>query len=191
VGDTTTNTDGLAESTLTLGPSPGTNRVEVTAADIPTTVTFDAIAEIVSNHPPVATDDLVATSMDTAVEFNILANDYDPDGDILSMTNHVDPMHGTLTCDYDTGQCQYTPDEGFIGTDSFAYEISDSFFTATGTVTIMVNELSALHVALDIKPRTCPNRINIVVSHGRVCVAVLGGVDFDVTDTYEELKVKC
>jgi hypothetical protein len=41
--NTATDAGGLAQATLTLGPNPGKNRVEVTATGIPTTVTFTAI----------------------------------------------------------------------------------------------------------------------------------------------------
>lgn len=47
-GTATTDTNGLAETTLTLGPSPGTNTVEVTAPDIATPVTFNATTTITS-----------------------------------------------------------------------------------------------------------------------------------------------
>ena len=42
---TTTNLSGIAESTLTLGPNLGTNTVEVSAAGIEGTVTFNAVGE--------------------------------------------------------------------------------------------------------------------------------------------------
>jgi PKD repeat protein len=50
-GSAITDVDGLAAATLTLGPNPGMNTVEVAAACIDTTVTFEAIA---LNSPPVA-----------------------------------------------------------------------------------------------------------------------------------------
>ena len=43
VTDTTTDESGKAESTLTLGPNPGTNTVEVAAAGIEPPVTFNAV----------------------------------------------------------------------------------------------------------------------------------------------------
>ena len=43
IENTTTEADGFAGAALTLGPSPGTNRVSVTAAEIATPVIFDAI----------------------------------------------------------------------------------------------------------------------------------------------------
>jgi hypothetical protein len=142
VGNTTTDADGLAESTLTLGPNPGINTVEVTAEGIITTVTFEATAVVVLNLPPVATDDFVTTTMGTSVDFNILENDYDSDGDPLVITHIGNPTNGTLIPNYVDGQCEYTPDEGFIGTDSFEYEISDGSLSATATVTLTVNDPS-------------------------------------------------
>jgi hypothetical protein len=268
VVDTTTDADGLAESTLTLGPNPGINTVEVTAADINTVVTFEAIAEVELNQPPVAVDDSVTTHMGTSVDFNILANDTDPDGNSLTVTNFSSPTHGTLICNEDgqcqytpdpgfvgadsfeyeisdgslhataivtiyvtnsppvaaddfvttymgtsvdfnlltndtdpdgdsltvtylssptngvliyneNGQCTYTPDAGFVGTDSFKYEISDGSFYVTATVTINVN-VSEVDVAVDIKPQSCPNSLN-VKRKGVLPVAVLGTEDFDVS----------
>ena len=46
----TTDADGLAVTTLTLGPDPGTNMVEVAAADIATRVIFTADAGIQSSQ---------------------------------------------------------------------------------------------------------------------------------------------
>ena len=43
VKDTTTDENGRAQSTLTLGPNPGTNTVEVSAAEIKTPVIFNAV----------------------------------------------------------------------------------------------------------------------------------------------------
>ena len=48
---TTTDENGRAESTLTLGQNPGTNTVSVSAAGIEGTVTFNAVAEAAVNIP--------------------------------------------------------------------------------------------------------------------------------------------
>ena len=48
---TTTDENGRAESTLTLGPNSGTNTVSVSAAGIKGTVTFNAAAEAAVNIP--------------------------------------------------------------------------------------------------------------------------------------------
>ena len=57
---TTTDENGRAESTLTLGPNPGTNTVSVSAAGIEGTATFNAVAE--------AAVDLLDSSLRAAIE---------------------------------------------------------------------------------------------------------------------------
>ncbi len=52
VTSTTTEANGRAESTLTLGPNPGTNTVQVSADGIESTVAFYAIAEMESPAIP-------------------------------------------------------------------------------------------------------------------------------------------
>ena len=54
VTSTTTDLNGRAQSTLTLGPNLGTNTVEVSAAGIENTVTFHAISD--TESPPITAD---------------------------------------------------------------------------------------------------------------------------------------
>ncbi len=63
----------------------------------------------------------------------------------LQVFNHTNPTHGTLIIDYVTGEYQYTPDEGYVGQDSFTYQawnpntgVKSEWATVTITVT---NEL--------------------------------------------------
>ncbi len=89
------------------------------------------------NTKPIAVDDAVTTPQDQAVTLPTLANDSDPDGDNLTITNVASPSNGTATVV--NGSIVYTPNSGYVGTDSFAYTISDGnggTATATETVTI-------------------------------------------------------
>ncbi len=54
VTSTTTDSNGRAESTLTLGPNLGTNTVSASAAGIESTVTFHAISD--TESPPITAD---------------------------------------------------------------------------------------------------------------------------------------
>ncbi|MCX9079986.1 MAG: Ig-like domain-containing protein, partial [Candidatus Methanoperedens sp.] len=56
----------------------------------------------------------------------VLANDTDPENDTLSavLVEGFGPANGTLTLSTD-GSFVYTPNEGFAGTDSFAYRAND------------------------------------------------------------------
>jgi hypothetical protein len=89
------------------------------------------------NRDPVAVDDDTITNKDTAVTIDVLANDGDPDGDTLSVSDVTQPANGTVT--NNGNDVLYTPDGGFSGTDSFEYTASDGRGgTATSTVLVEV-----------------------------------------------------
>jgi VCBS repeat-containing protein len=68
----------------------------------------------------------------------VLANDDDPDGDDLTVTNATEMLNGDLTLTPD-GSFTYTPDDGFTGPDTFTYQASDGQDVSnTATVTITV-----------------------------------------------------
>jgi len=60
----------------------------------------------------------------------VLANDYDPDGDGIIAALSSSPSNGTRSMVVD-GSFTYTPDEDFVGTDSFTYGPGDSDSTLT------------------------------------------------------------
>ena len=65
--------------------------------------------------------------------------------DSLVIIRQTNPVHGTLDIDYETGEYEYTPDEGYVGNDSFTYQakVKDSGLeTEWVMVTItMINEV--------------------------------------------------
>jgi PKD repeat protein len=69
----------------------------------------------------------------------VLLNDIDVDGDPLIATKLTDPVHGTVTVFNADGSFDYTPNFGFVGTDSFMYQIDDGYCTDTATVYITVD----------------------------------------------------
>jgi large repetitive protein len=68
-----------------------------------------------------------------------LTNDSNPDGDTLTATQLLPPAHGSLTLNED-GSFTYDPDDGFTGTDSFTYGVSDGRATDTAIVTLTVGD---------------------------------------------------
>ncbi len=93
------------------------------------------------NRPPVAVDDVTDArhpgSSAAGIPLHPLANDSDPDGDPLSVSNVGVPSHGTAT--FLGGVVNYHPDQGYVGTDSFSYTVSDGRGgTDFGTITVRV-----------------------------------------------------
>ncbi|MEP0546713.1 MAG: Ig-like domain-containing protein [Rhodothermales bacterium] len=101
------------------------------------------------NMPPLAVDDNAATTVGASVFVDVLANDSDPDGDLLTIALVGTPMNGTAEALQ--GQITYTPGSGFIGTDSFTYTVSDGTETDEALVTVIVSS------ALDVLTLTSPN----------------------------------
>jgi hypothetical protein len=72
----------------------------------------------------------------------VLANDSDPDGDALTVSAYdgTSAEGGAVQCT-DAGVCTYGPPVGFIGTDTFAYTVSDgNGGTDSAGVNVTVNQ---------------------------------------------------
>ena len=104
----------------------GVFTVTVTVTDDDTGTHADTLQLVVEavNAAPVAADDQTVTRQDTPVSIDVLANDTDPDGDALTVANLSDPANGTVSINPDE-TVEYTPDPGFVGTDTFTYTAND------------------------------------------------------------------
>jgi hypothetical protein len=80
------------------------------------------VAEV--NDPPVGVRDVLVTTRGVPGSVNVLANDYDVDGDPLTVTAVTQGANGTVTF-LPTGLVTYTPAAGYVGTDYFTYTVSD------------------------------------------------------------------
>ena len=105
------------------------------------------------NDPPVATDDEGETEFETPVSGNLITNDEDPDGDNLtvSTTPVTPPSNGTVILNPD-GTYTYTPEDGFVGTDTFVYQVCDDgspVICDEATVTITVNSTNGPPIAVE------------------------------------------
>jgi hypothetical protein len=76
------------------------------------------------NTAPDAVDDSVTTGADPSATLDPLANDSDPDGDALSLASFEQPSNGEVS-ENSNGTLTYTANDGFVGTDSFGYTITD------------------------------------------------------------------
>lgn len=92
------------------------------------------------NEAPVAGSDALTTTVDTAITIDALQNDFDPEGGALLMeaANLGQPQHGTATVN-SKQRIVYTPAAGFVGTDSFTYEVADeNDKRTTGTIHVTI-----------------------------------------------------
>jgi hypothetical protein len=78
----------------------------------------------ITNTAPIPGMDGVITTYATPVVIYALGNDYDPDGDPLTVTSFTYTGTGTVVLNADN-TFTYTPAPGFLGHDSFTYAITD------------------------------------------------------------------
>jgi hypothetical protein len=121
-----------------------------------------------TNDPPIANDDLDNVNEDTANNIiDVLANDYDPDGDSLEIISVTQPSHGValFTSDY----VYYTPDPNYNGLDQFTYMISDNNGgNDNATVYIIVDNVNDPPVAYDdyntVEEDSIANQIDVLAN---------------------------
>jgi hypothetical protein len=113
----------------------------VTTCDIgDVTVTINASGG--GNNPIVANNDSETTTMNTPVDTDVTSNDVDLEGqvDLSTLSIVSQPSNGIASANTTTGIIAYTPDAGFIGSDSYVYEICDAGSPATcDQATVNVN----------------------------------------------------
>ena len=102
-----------------------------------------SIAVTPVNDPPIAVSDLFRSEAGAPVDFDVLVNDEDIDGDVLRASRLSSPEGGQLDLSA-AGVGRYVPDEGFVGIDSFQYEACDAEVCDSAIVTIEVTAAPAL-----------------------------------------------
>ncbi len=104
------------------------------------------------NDAPVAVSDRYSMVQDTTLDVpgpGLLINDKDIDGDVLNAIPVTPPSNGELLLNAD-GSFSYTPNPGFIGSNSFGYAARDNEANSnTAIVTIMVNKLNLPPLAVE------------------------------------------
>ena len=157
------------------------------------------------NDPPVANNDYYTTDEDTTLNVpapGILTNDTDPENDLLTAVLVGGVSHGNLIF-YGNGSFKYTPNNGFVGSDSFTYRAYDGTVVsniATVYITIIpvndppvanddyysVNEDTTLNVvapgvlANDTDPENDPLTAVLIddVTHGTLNLNSNGGFSY-------------
>lgn len=101
------------------------------------------------NDSPATENDSFHTREDEAlVTSSVLVNDYDVDGDLLSIESFTQPPNGEVAHN-GNGIFTYTPDVDWWGTDEFTYVATDGWGgTGEATVTIVVEAVNDSPVAV-------------------------------------------
>lgn len=68
----------------------------------------------------------------------MLANDTDPNGDVLNVSAVIQPTNGIVTIEPLTNVAVYQPNPAFTGMDVSTYTLSDGLGTASGSVNVTV-----------------------------------------------------
>ncbi|MBD1863620.1 S-layer family protein [Trichocoleus sp. FACHB-46] len=121
------NFNGSDSYTYMVGSGTGTESATV------------AITVSPINDEPIASNDAFTTSENTTITISaLLANDFDVDGDFLTIIDFTNVANGVLI-DNGDGSFSYSPNFGFTGADGFSYIISDgNGNTSQASVTISV-----------------------------------------------------
>ncbi|MEM7545165.1 MAG: Ig-like domain-containing protein [Pseudomonadota bacterium] len=138
------------------------------------TVTIVAV-----NDDPDAADDGATTVLDTPIIIDVLANDIDADGDTLTIISAGDGANGSVSLD--DGILTYTPDTGFVGSDSFTYQISDQAGGAPAAATVSVEVLAA--------PNTPPQAVADALVVAEDGLVTFNPTDNDIDDDGDTLVV--
>ena len=136
----TPTTGFVGTDSFTFAPFDGS----LHGANTTAVITVQADPTLAANSPPVATNDSYSVLHDTTLTVpswqGPLANDTDPNGRFLTASLLTNPVDGTLQFNIG-GSFQYIPKAGFVGTDSFTYQVSNGFATSSAaTVTLNVTD---------------------------------------------------
>ncbi|HCG9794122.1 TPA: tandem-95 repeat protein [Vibrio parahaemolyticus] len=100
------------------------------------------------NDTPNAKNDVITTEEDTAVTIDVLVNDSDVEGDVLSIQSASVPSEqGSV--DIVDGKLVFTPAENFNGEATITYIVTDGDLTDEAKVTVTVTPVNDSPVAVD------------------------------------------
>ena len=108
------------------------------SAEITVIVTSNGTGGGKENVAPTAVNDTATTVQGEAIDVNVLENDFDGDGDALTIESYTQAAHGTVSV-AGNGSLRYSPRSAYSGGDSFEYTIVDGKgHSATATVSLTV-----------------------------------------------------
>ncbi|MDD2267827.1 retention module-containing protein [Sulfuricurvum sp.] len=142
--------------------------VSVNDGSLNSNIALTTVFVIPVNDAPVAVDDSAGTKEDIALVLHasdlVPTNDYDVDGDTLTIIGVGSPTHGIAILNTD-GTITFTPDKNFSGVATFDYTISDGHGgTDTATVTINVDPVADTPILIMSVNQDTQSSINVADS---------------------------
>jgi hypothetical protein len=102
----------------------------------------------ISDFPKASNDVDITSNEDRQLNVSILENDFDIDGDKLTIISVTKPINGTTDIHQNNNTLSYKPDPNFYGINTFNYKISDGHNgTDTGLVTVNVSSVNDIPIA--------------------------------------------
>ena len=121
------------------------------------------------NDAPVANDDTYDKIPEDGSlwvgSLGVLGNDTDVDHDALNVSAHTDPSHGSLSLAPD-GSFVYVPNPNWHGTDSFTYTATDGLLFSTATVSLTVDPVNDVPVAVADSYTTAEDTVLTIAAPG-------------------------
>jgi hypothetical protein len=108
--------EGYHFAIVTLSVTSGDGQYDGLAVDL--------AARVYDNETPNALPDHEEADEDTPLTIFVLANDFDPEGDPMTVVNVSQGAHGTVVVNFDQ-TVTYTPELNWYGFDSFTYHVTD------------------------------------------------------------------
>lgn len=131
-----------SDNTLTYTPKADFNGSDTFAYTIEdeqggTDVTVVTVSVNEVNDAPDPATDLVITEQERAINIDVLDNDTDIDGNLLTVMGVTRATHGSVTINH-LGIVTYTPLADYIGQDTFTYTITDGILSTTASVIVTI-----------------------------------------------------
>ena len=144
-----------ADKTITYLPDAnffGTDSFSFTVENAQGASFVQTMTMTVTDQPddPVAAADAAGTFAGTPVTIAVLGNDGDPDGTSVAIHDFDTTSTGGGTVALVSGKLRYTPADGFVGTDSFTYDVVDPTGRVSGRATVKIEVGEAPETGLPI-----------------------------------------
>lgn len=144
-------------------------------------------ATVALADPPTTVNDSRTIPVNSSITINVIANDFDADGDAFRVVSVGSPANGTVSLNPD-GSVFYSPNLDFQGVDTFIYTIQEDTsegLSATGTVTINVVESDFVDASQSGNNRSLAQAMN------ETCAALRAGSDSELGAGRRNLLERC